>query len=96
MSKVTVISINKSRWFSIGQPHQRFRKEIRVWQGLVHPNVVPLLGTTADFGRCTGMVSPWMENGSMTAFLAKMAATLSDSARMQLVSATCPIFLILS
>jgi hypothetical protein len=54
----------------------------------VHENVVPLLGTAADFGPCIGMVSPWMENGSLNAFLPKKSATLSVSVRMRLVSVT--------
>lgn len=52
------------------------RREIRVWKRLSHPNIVPLLGTTADIGfhllpgaLLPGMVSPWMRNGILIGFL---------------------------
>jgi serine/threonine protein kinase len=67
---------------------QRLRREIEVWKRLSHANIVPLLGTTDDFGPCTAMVSPWMDNGNLTVFLESNIATLSDSYRLELVSPT--------
>ncbi|KAF7975595.1 hypothetical protein HWV62_9161 [Athelia sp. TMB] len=56
------------------------RREIRVWKFLEHPNVAQLLGLTTDFDQLDpsftkplfpGMVSPWMENGNLGAYLKK-------------------------
>jgi serine/threonine protein kinase len=65
--------------------HQRLRKEIEVWKRLDHKNIVPLLGTTSDFGSysSTGMVSPWMDNGNLTTYL-KTSLPLPE--RLRLVS----------
>ncbi|KZP07307.1 kinase-like protein [Athelia psychrophila] len=50
------------------------RREIKLWKRLCHPNIVPLLGLTTDFGNpfrpnLPGMVSPWMINGNLMAFV---------------------------
>ncbi|KZP09973.1 kinase-like protein [Athelia psychrophila] len=54
------------------RPHSRHngqRRETKLWECLCHPNIVPLLGLTTDFGRykpnLPGMVSPWMRNGNL-------------------------------
>ncbi|KAF7978778.1 hypothetical protein HWV62_44824 [Athelia sp. TMB] len=51
---------------------KRYYREIKVWKDLHHENIAPLLGTTAEFGPhgSTGMVFPWMVNGTLNAFLA--------------------------
>lgn len=48
---------------------QRLRREIKIWLTLKHINVLPLLGTTAGFGRFPAMVCPWVDNGSLTTYL---------------------------
>ncbi|KZP29466.1 kinase-like protein [Athelia psychrophila] len=52
------------------------RREIKLWKCLFHPNIVPLLGLTTDFGEpdsfrpnLPGMVSPWMRNGNLIAYV---------------------------
>lgn len=44
--------------------------ELHTWSKCRHPNVVELLGA-AEFRDQIGMVSLWMENGSLPSFLAK-------------------------
>lgn len=64
------------------------RREIQVWKRLDHPNIVPLLGTTTDFGcrsfpgTLLGMVSQRMRNGNLNEFL-KLDLSLEE--RLQLV-----------
>ncbi|KAF9232252.1 kinase-like domain-containing protein, partial [Melanogaster broomeanus] len=41
-------------------------REIGVWLGLDHDNIVPLFGTTTDFGQFPAMVCPWLENGQLS------------------------------
>lgn len=40
-----------------------------MWLDLEHDNVLPLLGTTMNFGRFPAMVCPWAENGTLTSYL---------------------------
>lgn len=55
---------------------------------LDHGNIVPLLNTVSDFGPySTGMVSPWMDNGDLNTFFAKMNSALSVFNRFQIVRA---------
>lgn len=60
----------------------RLLREITIWKGLCHPNVVPLLGTVRD--PLMGMVSPWMGKGNLHNFLQN--GHLTDAQRLRLVS----------
>lgn len=77
---------NQLRHFSYCCGHQRIRREITIWQGLKHENVLPLLGITTDFGRYMSLVSPWLENGSLMQYLDKNGDSLGVGRRLQLVS----------
>ncbi|KAF8556027.1 hypothetical protein OG21DRAFT_1521345 [Imleria badia] len=48
---------------------KQLRREIKVWLGLKHDNVLPLLGTTKGFGQFPAMVCPWAKNGTLTSYL---------------------------
>ncbi|TDL16161.1 kinase-like protein [Rickenella mellea] len=39
--------------------------ELRIWSDLEHPNVLPLLGFTLDFGPHPVFVTEWMSNGTV-------------------------------
>jgi len=65
---------------------KRIRREIAIWQGLKHENVLPLLGITSDFGRYMSFVSPWLENGSLIQYLEKNGDELDLGRRLQLAS----------
>ncbi|KZV79317.1 kinase-like protein, partial [Exidia glandulosa HHB12029] len=49
----------------------RLQREIRVWQHLDHPNVLPLYGVYfgTGFGELPALVSPWCKNGDICTFL---------------------------
>ncbi|KIJ10918.1 hypothetical protein PAXINDRAFT_85289 [Paxillus involutus ATCC 200175] len=64
---------------------QKLRREISVWLTLKHINVLPLFGTTMDFGQLPAMVSPWLENGALTSYLEHRGNTLTRVARLVLV-----------
>ncbi|KAF9228991.1 WD40 repeat-like protein [Gyrodon lividus] len=51
------------------QKKKRLRREIRVWLNLEHSNVLPLFGTTMNFGRFPAMVCPWLEDGPLSSYL---------------------------
>ncbi|KAJ7757203.1 kinase-like domain-containing protein [Mycena maculata] len=48
---------------------QKLRREVAVWYRLHHPNIIPLLGITYDFGTCLSMVSPWRAKGTLNTYL---------------------------
>ncbi|KAF9227031.1 kinase-like protein [Gyrodon lividus] len=49
--------------------YKHLRRELKVWARLSHTNIVPFLGITCNFGPLPAMVSPWYENGSLSAYL---------------------------
>lgn len=48
---------------------QRFLSDFRARKQLQHENILPLLGISYDFGLLPAMVSPWMDNDSLTTYL---------------------------
>ncbi|KAF9230141.1 kinase-like protein, partial [Melanogaster broomeanus] len=62
------------------------RREIKVWLNLNHVNIVPLFGTTMDFGRFPAMVCPWLENGQLSSYLERQGNTLTTGERLTLLS----------
>ncbi|KAJ7895149.1 kinase-like domain-containing protein [Mycena olivaceomarginata] len=56
--------------FQLNKLYMELAREVLIWKELLHPNVLPLLGIdlTARKPSCC-LVSPWMENGNVTAFL---------------------------
>ena len=64
-------------------------KEALLWKQLVHPHVLPFLGL--DVGSFPGficMVSPWMQHGTIVAYIQNTNASTNDTTR--LVRDMCP------
>ncbi|KAJ6488430.1 kinase-like domain-containing protein [Mycena vulgaris] len=57
---------------------RKLRREVAVWYRLDHPNIVPLLGITFDFGLSLSMVSPWLQRGTLHSYLKSGHAQPSD------------------
>ncbi|KAG9029330.1 hypothetical protein FS837_003595, partial [Tulasnella sp. UAMH 9824] len=49
------------------QAPQRLNREIKIWMGLQHTNIAPLLGFVLKGEVC--IISPWFINGSVAAYL---------------------------
>ena len=49
---------------------QAFSREAVTWAHLSHPNILPLYGI-CHFDSQVGLVSPWMENGTIMVYLKK-------------------------
>jgi len=65
---------------------KKLRRELKVWAGLQHENIVPLLGVVTGFGILQGMVSPWFNNGSLSSYLvAQHEAAMDFPARQRLL-----------
>jgi len=65
---------------------KKFRRELKTWLNLDHINVLPLFGTTMNFGEFPAMVCPWLENGSLTSHLERRDDSLTTVERLSLVS----------
>jgi hypothetical protein len=65
--------------------HQRLFREIKLWLKLEHENIVPLWGVTDGFGSLPGLISPWVENGSLTGYLQHKHETLFENEKFALV-----------
>ncbi|KAG0701590.1 kinase-like domain-containing protein [Suillus ampliporus] len=69
--------------FPDGEVEEALRRELGMWKRLGHTNIMPLLGITRGFSPYISMVSPWFENGSLTAYLRKYEGiTLLDRLRL--------------
>ncbi|KAF9228887.1 kinase-like protein [Gyrodon lividus] len=44
-------------------------EQVERWKTLVHKNVLPVYGTTLDFGTLPSLVCPWVDGGSLTHYL---------------------------
>ncbi|KAI5122316.1 hypothetical protein M0805_002483 [Coniferiporia weirii] len=45
-----------------------FCRELRIWSSIEHPNILPFLGYVLYRGDHFALVSPWMENGTVSNF----------------------------
>ncbi|OJA16106.1 hypothetical protein AZE42_09029, partial [Rhizopogon vesiculosus] len=64
---------------------QMLLHEYRARKQLQHENLLPLLGLSYEFGPLPAMVSPWMQNGSLTTYLAKNFAKLTIERKLQIL-----------
>lgn len=58
-----------------------------MWQTLDHPNILALYGITLGFGPgdTMGMVSPWLDNGTLSTYLERSGDTLTICDRLHIV-----------
>ncbi|KAG1873606.1 kinase-like protein [Suillus subalutaceus] len=61
------------------------KREIRICANLKHPNILPVYGFTSGFGPFIAIVSPWAENGNLTAYLEREHATLTLLRRFEIL-----------
>jgi serine/threonine protein kinase len=50
---------------------RHFCRELAVWHGLKHPNIIELLGISTNFGPIPAMVSPWISKGNALTYLTR-------------------------
>ena len=60
--------------------------DISKWKQFDHECVLPLFGITYAFGPVPAIVSPWMDNGSLTTYLDRHHHSLSETHKLDLVS----------
>jgi serine/threonine protein kinase len=68
---------------------QRTKRELQVWQSLEHMNIVPLYGIVdgRHFRFSPAMVSPWMDNGTLTDYMKENHTTMTMEVRFRIVRA---------
>jgi serine/threonine protein kinase len=64
---------------------QRFLSDFRARKQLQHENLLPLLGISYDFGLLPAMVSPWMNNNSLTTYLKRNFTTLTIESKLRIL-----------
>lgn len=64
---------------------RELRRKIKVWARLQNEHVLPLLGLCHGYGALPGLVSPWMDNGSLMYFLYRRHKALMRYERFCLV-----------
>lgn len=64
---------------------QNLEREIKIWTTLDHQYVLCLHGTVTGFGPFRALVSPWMPNGTLNSYLARLHETLTTTGRLRIV-----------
>ncbi|KAF8839860.1 kinase-like protein [Paxillus ammoniavirescens] len=63
----------------------KLRGEVHIWIRLDHPNVLKLHGITDGFPPLPALVSPWVENGNLTRYLADPGRDISKEERITIL-----------
>ncbi|KAG8898434.1 hypothetical protein FRB99_007439 [Tulasnella sp. 403] len=66
---------------------KKIKAEAAVWQRLSHPNILPFIGIAEDNEPLLYLLSPWMENGSLTTYLKKYVEANRPQFLLQTASA---------
>ncbi|KAF8842624.1 WD40 repeat-like protein [Paxillus ammoniavirescens] len=87
----TVVAVKAIKTYTTNDDNDTMKKkklnrEIRVWLNLKHINILPLFGTTMDFGQFPAMVCPWLEDGPLTSYLERRNDSLTTVERLVLVA----------
>jgi len=64
---------------------EKLERELQQNTQLEHNNLLPLLGTTRGFGLLPAIVSPWMQNGSLTMLLERDFHELTLIRKLQIL-----------
>ncbi|KAG1892019.1 kinase-like protein [Suillus subluteus] len=64
---------------------KRIKRELRICANLKHRNILPVYGYTTGFGPFIAIVSPWAENGNLTAYLEREHAALTLLRRFEIL-----------
>ncbi|KAJ8588641.1 kinase-like protein [Rhizopogon salebrosus TDB-379] len=65
---------------------KRLMDDFSKWKQLQHEHILPLCGIAYDFGPVPAIVSPWMDNGSLSTYLHKNYGNLTDTQKFYLLA----------
>ncbi|KDQ11698.1 hypothetical protein BOTBODRAFT_449375 [Botryobasidium botryosum FD-172 SS1] len=64
------VALKCTRTTELDRERKEMEREIKVWKGLQHPNILPFIGSVVlDPELRTYLVSPWMDNGDALRFV---------------------------
>ncbi|KAJ6471534.1 kinase-like domain-containing protein [Mycena sanguinolenta] len=69
IKNVAVKVIRKQDGTDLIKLNKRLRREVKVWNRLSHENILELYGVSYDHGPFASMICPWMEGGTLSAFI---------------------------
>ncbi|KAG2156438.1 kinase-like domain-containing protein [Suillus clintonianus] len=88
-TKVAVKALQVYAADQLGPPKtkkiKRITRELKICANLKHKNILPVYGYTNGFGPFIALVSPWAENGNLTAYLERVGATLTVLRRFEIL-----------
>ncbi|KIJ09699.1 hypothetical protein PAXINDRAFT_17217 [Paxillus involutus ATCC 200175] len=64
---------------------KKLRGEVHIWIRLDHPNVLKLYGIADEFAPLPALVSPWVENGTLTKYLDGPGREISKEERITIL-----------
>ncbi|KAG2359598.1 kinase-like domain-containing protein [Suillus spraguei] len=64
---------------------EELRREIKVWGRLQNEHILPLLGLVHGYGPLPGLVSPWIDSGSLIELLVRRQNILTRHERFRLL-----------
>ncbi|KIJ07234.1 hypothetical protein PAXINDRAFT_103044 [Paxillus involutus ATCC 200175] len=64
---------------------KKLRGEVHIWIRLDHPNVLQLYGVADGFSPLPALVSPWVENGTLTKYLEGPGREISKGERISIL-----------
>ncbi|KAG1808939.1 kinase-like domain-containing protein [Suillus subaureus] len=67
---------------AIQKAKKRLRREVAVWIKLKHAHVLTLHGTVSGFGPLPALVSTWMHNGALDAYLKRTNLTMKQKLKL--------------
>ncbi|KAG1805439.1 kinase-like domain-containing protein [Suillus subaureus] len=85
---VAVKSFRFPEHYDLERINRKISREIGILKILRHDNIVPLLGTATGFGRMRKsrcLVTPWIPNGTLNAYLASNHNDLTGLDRSRMV-----------
>ncbi|KAJ8590698.1 kinase-like protein [Rhizopogon salebrosus TDB-379] len=65
---------------------KRLMDDFSKWKQLQHEHILPLCGITHNFGPVPAIVSPWMDNGSLSTYLRKEYDNLTETNKFSLLA----------
>ncbi|KAG2039308.1 kinase-like domain-containing protein [Suillus americanus] len=70
---------------SLSKKGEELRREIKVWGRLQNEHILPLLGLVHGYGPLPGLVSPWIDSGSLIELLVRHHNILTRHERFRLL-----------
>ncbi|KAF8842575.1 kinase-like protein [Paxillus ammoniavirescens] len=82
---VKALRLGTSNATTLQERAKKLREEVHIWIRLDHPNVLKLYGVADGFSPLPALVSPWVENGTLTNYLDGSWGEISKEERISIL-----------